>query len=79
MCLWKQEFQELRTTLQQQQEDVTASLKNLGVRSRSGLFFVVVHLEVKNLKNVSLIRVQLQDVSEDVKDSKGSKLEGDDM
>lgn len=28
-----QEFQELRTTLQQQQEDVTASLRNLGVLS----------------------------------------------
>lgn len=31
----KQEFQDLRTTLQQQQEDVTTSLKNLGVSSIS--------------------------------------------
>ncbi|GKC65479.1 hypothetical protein Tco_1098077 [Tanacetum coccineum] len=45
----RSEFQELRTTLQQQQEDVTVSLKNLG----------------------------LQDVSGDVKDTEGSKVEGE--
>lgn len=32
-CNGLQEFQELRTTLQQQQEDVTVSLRNLGVPS----------------------------------------------
>ncbi|XP_073047002.1 uncharacterized protein [Primulina eburnea] len=31
----RSEFQELRTTLQQQQEDVTASLKNLGLQDVS--------------------------------------------
>lgn len=31
----RSEFQDLRTTLQQQQEDVTASLKNLGLQDGS--------------------------------------------
>ncbi|KAI3707268.1 hypothetical protein L6452_25626 [Arctium lappa] len=47
----RSEFKELRTTLQQQQEDVTVSLKNLG----------------------------LQDVAGDVKDTKGSTVEGETM
>ncbi|KAM0043654.1 hypothetical protein Hdeb2414_s0010g00343831 [Helianthus debilis subsp. tardiflorus] len=47
----RSEFQELRTTLQQQQEDVTVSLKNLG----------------------------LQDVSEDVQDIQGSKVDGENV
>ncbi|KAM7485096.1 hypothetical protein LguiA_001105 [Lonicera macranthoides] len=32
----RSEFQELRTTLQQQHEDVTASLRNLGLQDVSG-------------------------------------------
>ncbi|CAN6676915.1 unnamed protein product [Malus baccata var. baccata] len=34
--VYRDEFQELRTTLQQQQEDVTTSLRNLGLQDVSG-------------------------------------------
>ncbi|RVX21815.1 hypothetical protein CK203_001547 [Vitis vinifera] len=54
----RSEFQDLRTTLQQQQEDVTASLRNLGVSLPS--------LILQKL-------LQLQDVSGDAKEVQDTK------
>ncbi|XP_050215514.1 uncharacterized protein LOC126666708 [Mercurialis annua] len=51
----RSEFQELRTNLQQQQEDVTVSLKNMGLQDTTGVAKEVQEskVEVKNEAHVS--------------------------
>lgn len=73
-----QEFQELKSTLQQQQEDVTASLKNLGVI----LGFLSVLLKFFTFNNIDfsicanpLWTWQLQDSLGDAKEVEDPKID----